>query len=1265
MNLKNFKSRFVAAAFLLAGSWLTASGAQEWTYGKHTKNFTFSGGEGTQASPYLISNAQDLADLAYLVTQKNNDVTGWYFKQTADIVLNDFTYDGNGNITNTSSLKQWTPIGEYGYFQDDDFQGIYDGDGHTVSGVYIGSDARNREYVGLFGSCEDAIVKNLTVTDVYIELLTAASKEIGNPMVGSVVGRATSSTFANVNVRNSYINIKTHNWTYCGGFAGTVDDNGYLTDCSFTGNITVGLINPSRVGGLIGRVPSGELYLKRCFTGKGVLNVSPTSSNYHASYFGGLIGFYEKIPDGDYSQKKYGMEECTNKMDIVVAHTNTYKLKDIYAYAMSYEVPSIINCANFGSIEMGAGVWNSRMGFTNRFYRAMYCVSYGKYVLEGGSTPDRDVYIDILGKCSDHDEATFDEATLTDFADGKLSAAGSGVFVCPKECLPENVSEDWKKKYCSARNTQVSTEFLKAHAEGLAARVNKMSGKTLWGVVRMQGEAPFDIIGCPTTTAAGQLEFIGAGTEADPYLITSENDLRVMQAMVAENSSKWADKYYKLTADINMAGKASMGSIGTEDAPFTGTFDGDGHVISNLTESGPALFGYLGGTVRNLGIVGVTFVGGQYNCAGMAYTTGKKSAATISNCYIGGTIAMNNPTGYGGRVQLAGMVSTIDGTTDINNCYFKGTLSINETSAVPLYYGFVSDESKYTNRLTCSDCYASFSRVLPSKCDTYSVTGFTPESSQAKISNCFYVCSTVQNPSLGKGLDSDAELGEYFNDKDGWFNGPWRPVLWAVRHYMVDGQHGYYAVDAIPIGGNDNTVYSLSLSESENSSYADDPLLWALPNMAVYNPADDTEYIINCHLLPGSDFVYKKLSGSKKVKGEMHYPLTISQNGYSALCLPGIVRKESLPEDSKLYICGEVKTVDGQNSANIVECDTVPAGVPFIVKVPTEIVTSDGKTTSLVGQTVDIVMRGEIVDSPTSTLPTGAQTGMLGLFKGDYVYALCTKIEEKDGELVASAEEGRNATPFSGYFKYESDVRLVDYILLDETSNDIQDIISDNKGKIVNIKLKRALQNGWNTICLPFAMSDEEIRETFGEGTLVEQLTGVGNSDGVCTLTFSKTTGGIEAGKAYLIKPASGAPATVLSFRSKQMADGDKEETEEFSVTGASGTLCFQGNYARKALISDGTTDGLYFTQNNKIYRVASGSSVIMNGFHCFIRTSEPNALSAARMVHNDGSTTDLRLVEVGSTADGQRVYNLQGMQADEKAGRGVYIKNGRKFVRK
>ena len=140
----------------------------------------------------------------------------------------------------------------------------------------------------------------------------------------------------------------------------------------------------------------------------------------------------------------------------------------------------------------------------------------------------------------------------------------------------------------------------------------------------------------------------------------------------------------------------------------------------------------------------------------------------------------------------------------------------------------------------------------------------------------------------------------------------------------------------------------------------------------------------------------------------------------------------------------------------------------------------------------------------------------------------------------------------------------------------------------------------------------------------------------------------------------------MLSFPDKALSESKQPETNELSIADGTGTLCLQGNYAR-TLLDGGNTNGngLYFTQNNYIYKVAAGSSVIMDGFRCFIRTSEPNALSAARMVHNDGSTTSLRLVEVGTTTDGQRVYNIQGMQIDEPSGCGIYIKNGRKYVKK
>ena len=1282
MNLKNITSRLIVALFLLAVNILTASAAQDWTYGKHTNNFKFSGGNGSKTSPYLISNAQDLADLAYLVSGKNNDVTGWYFKQTADIVLNDFEYDNDGNLV-TTSLKEWTPIGKYGFFRDDDFEGIYDGDGHSVSGIYIGSNNQNNVYIGLFGSCEDAVVKDLTIKNVHIDV-TSNVDDISTAMVGSVTGRATSSTFTNVKVENSNIAYSTqYSNTVCGGLAGRVDGNGHFTDCSFKGNIKADIINSTQLGGLIGYVPKGELYMKKCYTSKGKINAEFNSPYQYDFHIGGLVGYYKEIDDGDYVRKRYGLEECTNNMDIVADSHDEDGCKNLYVYAISYKVPSIINCANFGSITIGAGVHDSRMGFTNNFYKAMYCVSYGKYALEEGTTLDRNVYIDILGKYSDNDEATFDEATIKEFINGGAVAGGSGVFACPKECLPDNVSAEWKKKYCSARNTQVSVDFLKAHAAALAARVNKLCGKQVWGTANSRGTAPFDITGCPTTAAAEKFDsFVGEGTAEDPCLITSEADLRLLQSKIETDGAEWASKTYKLTTDIDLAGKASMGAIGTDKTPFAGTFDGDGHVISNLTESGPALFGYLDGTVKNLGVVNVTFVGGQSNCAGMAYTAGTNSAATITNCYVGGTVGMENPTNAK-KYTLAGMVSTIHGgaATTIKNCYLKGTLSITGTvdqAATLNYFGFVSDDDlSNTKLLTCSDCYASFSIVSPSKDISSVSTGFMSSTSRATVSDCFYVCNG--NTSLGTSLDSDADLYQKFSGKDGWLCGSKqsarlaRPVLKAVRHYRAYGVDGLpYYVDAIPVSSNDNDISTIDLSDEENSGCANDPLLWALPNMAVYNPDDQTEYILNCNLLPGVNYRYNKDSNSKMVKGEMHYPLTVSQNGYSLLCLPGVVRKEGLPEGTKLYISGKVYKENGQNLSDVVDCDTVPAGVPFIVKVPTKTTDDDGNTVSLVGKTFDVVMRGEIVTAPQTKLPLGKTTDLTGTFKNyDPAYP-CVDINDDDGTLkVCYNKRVKSIPPFSAYFSDDKVVYLVDYILLDETANDIQDIITSNKGKTVNIKLKRALKNGeWNTICLPFAMSDEEIQNAFGKGTLVEQPTEGGTIDGISTLTFSKTTEGIEAGKAYFIKPASESPVTVLNFRDKRMGDRDVEEPAEgYYMSGSDARLYFNGSFKRRLLGSVALVaeyGGYYYIHDNSISSVVIGNPVPLDGFRCYIYTTEVKTKSPVRIIHSDGSTTTgLRLVPVGSTADGQRAYNLQGMQVDEKAGRGVYIKNGRKFVRK
>ena len=77
-------------------------------------------------------------------------------------------------------------------------------------------------------------------------------------------------------------------------------------------------------------------------------------------------------------------------------------------------------------------------------------------------------------------------------------------------------------------------------------------------------------------TAWGQFSG-GSGTQVDPYLISSANDLQT----IGLNSIYW-NKHFKLTVDLDLTGRV-MTPIGTQLMPFSGTFDGSDYTISKLT----------------------------------------------------------------------------------------------------------------------------------------------------------------------------------------------------------------------------------------------------------------------------------------------------------------------------------------------------------------------------------------------------------------------------------------------------------------------------------------------------------------------------------------------------------------------------------------------------------------------------------------------------------------------------------------------------------
>lgn len=115
-------------------------------------------GEGTAENPYQISNADQLYWFA------EHADTSAHAKLTDDIVVNENLVNSVGNL-NSGSYRSWTPIGNLearlGYTCA--FSGTFDGDGHTISGLY---DDTGRSYVGFVGELSGSgTVKNLGIVD--------------------------------------------------------------------------------------------------------------------------------------------------------------------------------------------------------------------------------------------------------------------------------------------------------------------------------------------------------------------------------------------------------------------------------------------------------------------------------------------------------------------------------------------------------------------------------------------------------------------------------------------------------------------------------------------------------------------------------------------------------------------------------------------------------------------------------------------------------------------------------------------------------------------------------------------------------------------------------------------------------------------------------------------------------------------------------------------------------------------------------------------
>ena len=264
----------------------------------------------------------------------------------------------------------------------------------------------------------------------------------------------------------------------------------------------------------------------------------------------------------------------------------------------------------------------------------------------------------------------------------------------------------------------------------------------------------------PLTAFADDANFAGSGTQDNPWLISTVEDLQKL-AETVNNGEDYSGKYFEQTSDFDLTGVnwEPIGYTDEEGYYFSGNYDGKNHYISNITSTGKTddngktmvgIFGLLiEGSVSNLHVKNADFSATGYNW-GYAAAGGIAGAAlgsTITNCSVENSKISSkrepdNTNGAGGVTGYS-VYSSFLNCSAVNN-------TINSTCYSGGFVGDITDEgadgAPYSN---FTNCYVADSTIFSSVKEAsngYSFAGgFVGwvNSDEATLNNCYTYNSSV------------------------------------------------------------------------------------------------------------------------------------------------------------------------------------------------------------------------------------------------------------------------------------------------------------------------------------------------------------------------------------------------------------------------------------------------------------------------------------------------------------------------------------------
>ena len=613
------------------------------------------GRDGSKEHPYTIASVSELNELA-LIVNAGNDFTDTYFEVVEDIV-----YD----VTQTDNGNNYTAIGAIGYGDDHPFNGKFNGNGHTISGIRIN---KPKDYFqGLFGYLDEgAEVENVKLADVEI--------------TGGL---------------------------YTGGIAGS--SKGSIRNCTVENSVKIATVL-GEVGGVAG-------YNGGTVTGC-ISSATLTGSGVYSSFFGGIVG----TNHGTVSDN-LAINVSVSAPDVygAVVGNNGEKFKLSNNFYIACTVAGVENATNVGvgggdvtenngavsihAVTLGEGfsiVTPEKPIYTDsdqhNYYKAGETLALeinfaGEKKTATFKIPNRDV--EIVATASELHTVSVPEGF--DISEPYITIGGIKYYkhgetytlTLTTAKIDEVIGEITGVTASIANDGKSATFTMPSENVKISATISKI----LWG-----GDDGRD------------------GSKEHPYTIASAAELSVL-ALAVNSGNDFKDTYFEVVGDIAYdAAKTDNGNnytaIGDEEYPFNGKFNGNGHTISGIRINKPkdyfqGLFGYLdeGAEVENVKLADVEitayrFAGGIAGESKGSIRNGtveksvKLAATGVNSQFFGGIVGDNvgtvsgctssaTLTGSGYDSRFGGIVGNSGRGTISNN------IAKNVTVSAPEYYGAV------------------------------------------------------------------------------------------------------------------------------------------------------------------------------------------------------------------------------------------------------------------------------------------------------------------------------------------------------------------------------------------------------------------------------------------------------------------------------------------------------------------------------------------------------------------------------------------------